>query len=40
MNKTRNHSLKALCLSACLLGAPAAKGDTVQVIGNLTGTIN
>jgi hypothetical protein len=31
MNTTFHHTLKALCLSACLLGAQGASADTVQV---------
>ena len=40
MNKTINHSLKALCLSACLFCAQSIQAGTIQVSGNLTGTIN
>ena len=35
MNKSLEHSLKALCLSACLLGAQGAMADTVQVSGSI-----
>ena len=35
MNKTFNQSLKALCLSACLLGGHGALADTVQVTASI-----
>ena len=35
MNKSIEHSLKALCLSACLLGAQDAMAGTVQVSGSI-----
>jgi hypothetical protein len=36
MNKTFLHSLKALCLLACLLGAQRASTDTINVSGGIS----
>ena len=35
MNKTINHTLKALCLSVCLLGARGASADIINVSGGI-----